>query len=70
MAETQSPPIFGWNLVTDTAEPAAERYEVEASGAMKLPEQAMDWDAFFALPKANVSREVAIKALIESRGDR
>lgn len=41
-----------------------------AEGRLKLPEKKMDWDEFFALPKANVSREVAIRALIESRGDR
>jgi hypothetical protein len=37
---------------------------------MTLPKRKMDWDEFFALPKANVPREVAIRALIESRGDR
>jgi prevent-host-death family protein len=57
-------------LPFDHSSISEEEAELVASGAMKLPEQAMDWDAFFALPKANVSREVAIKALIESRGDR
>jgi hypothetical protein len=37
---------------------------------MKLPKEEMDWDAFFSLPTGNVPRDVAIKALIESRGDR
>ncbi|HUB19147.1 MAG TPA: type II toxin-antitoxin system prevent-host-death family antitoxin [Acidobacteriaceae bacterium] len=41
-----------------------------AEGKLKLPERKMDWDAFFALPKANVPRKVAVRALIESRGDR
>ncbi|HEX3661599.1 MAG TPA: type II toxin-antitoxin system prevent-host-death family antitoxin [Acidobacteriaceae bacterium] len=41
-----------------------------ASGKMKLPEKEMDWDEFFCLSKANVPREVALKALLESRGDR
>jgi prevent-host-death family protein len=41
-----------------------------ASGAMKLPEQEMDWDAFFARPKGNVSRKAAVEAAIESRGER
>ena len=41
-----------------------------ASGKMKLPEKEIDWDEFFSLSKANVPREVALKALLESRGDR
>lgn len=44
--------------------------ELVASGAMKLPEEEMDWDRFFAQPAGNVSREVAIKAAIEGRGNR
>ncbi|MGD0368506.1 MAG: type II toxin-antitoxin system prevent-host-death family antitoxin [Acidobacteriaceae bacterium] len=47
-----------------------EEARLVASGAMKLPEREMDWDEFFSLPTGNVPREVAIKALIESRGDR
>jgi prevent-host-death family protein len=47
-----------------------EEARLVASGAMKLPEREMDWDEFFSLPTGNVSREVAIRALIESRGDR
>ncbi len=41
-----------------------------AEGKLKLPEREMDWDEFFAIPTGNVPREVAIQALIESRGDR
>ena len=41
-----------------------------ASGAMKLPKKKMDWDAFWAMPRPNVSREDAVEALIQSRGDR
>ena len=41
-----------------------------ASGKMKLPEKEMDWDAFFSIPTGRVSREVAVRAAIESRGDR
>ena len=44
--------------------------ELVASGAMKLPEQEMDWDAFFAIPVGNVPHDVAVEAAIESRGDR
>jgi hypothetical protein len=40
------------------------------SGAMTLPEQEMDWEAFWARPKANVPHEVAVQACIDSRGDR
>jgi prevent-host-death family protein len=41
-----------------------------AEGKLKMPEKKMDWDEFFALPAGNVPREVAIRALTESRGDR
>ncbi len=41
-----------------------------AEGRLKLPEKKMDWDEFFALPAGDVPREVAVRALIESRGDR
>ena len=41
-----------------------------AEGKLKLPERKMDWDAFFAMPAGNVPRDVAVRALIESRGDR
>ena len=43
-----------------------EEARLVAAEAMTLPDE-MDWDAFFALPKANVPREVAIPALIDTR---
>jgi prevent-host-death family protein len=49
---------------------AAEQAQLVAAGVLKLPEQEMDWDAFWARPKANVSHEVAVKAAIDARGDR
>ena len=47
-----------------------EEARLVASGAMKLPQQEIDWKLFFSLPKGNVSRKVAVDAAIESRGDR
>ncbi len=45
--------------------------ELVASGALKLPEQPLDWEAFWALPSGNVSREAALQAVLEDRaGDR
>jgi len=41
-----------------------------AEGKLKLPERKMDWDEFFSLPAGNVPRDVAVRALIEGRGDR
>jgi antitoxin (DNA-binding transcriptional repressor) of toxin-antitoxin stability system len=41
-----------------------------ASGALKMPEEVMDWDAFFALPAGNVPHDVAVQAAIDGRGDR
>lgn len=47
-----------------------EEAQLVASGAMKLPEQEMDWELFWSLPRGNVSHEEAVKAAIEGRGDR
>ena len=43
--------------------------ELVASGAMSMPQQEMDWERFFASPAGSVSREVAVQAVIDSRGD-
>ena len=40
-----------------------------ASGALKMPEEEMDWSQFFVAPAGNVSRDIAVEAAIESRGD-
>ena len=47
-----------------------EESQLIASGAMKAPQEPMDWEAFWATPRGNVSREDALKAALESRGDR
>jgi prevent-host-death family protein len=44
--------------------------ELVASGAMKMPEQEMDWDLFFRERAGDVPHETAVRAAIESRGDR
>ena len=44
--------------------------QLVASGALKMPEEAMDWDGFFLAPAGNVSQELAVEAALESRGDR
>jgi prevent-host-death family protein len=41
-----------------------------ATGALKLPEEAMDWDRFFLAPSGNVSKKLAVEAARESHGDR
>lgn len=47
-----------------------EESQLVASGALKMPKEAMDWDAFSLTPAGKVSREIAIEAALESRGDR
>ena len=49
---------------------AAEEAQLISSGAMKLPENEMDWELFWSRPKANVPHDVAVQAVIDSRGDR
>ena len=41
-----------------------------ASGALKMPEEEMDWERFFLAPTGHVSRKIAVEAAIEGRGDR
>ena len=44
--------------------------QLVASGALKMPEEEMDWNQFFLAPAGNLSRDTAVEAAIESRGDR
>ena len=41
-----------------------------AAGRLKLPEQEMDWEAFWARPKADIPQEIVVQAVIDGRGDR
>jgi prevent-host-death family protein len=45
-----------------------EETRLVASGALKLPEQEMDWDSFWSLPKGNVTNDTVLEAALESRG--
>lgn len=44
--------------------------QMVADGLLTLPQREMDWDAFWARPRPNVPKDVAVQALIDSRGDR
>jgi prevent-host-death family protein len=57
-------------LPFDLAHASKEEALLVASGAMKMPEREIDWKAFRAIKKGNVSSQSAAKAAIESRGDR
>jgi prevent-host-death family protein len=57
-------------LPIDLATVSDDETALVASGAMRLPEREMDWEKFWALPKAKVSHRAAVEAAIESRGDR
>ena len=43
--------------------------QLVASGALKMPEEVMDWKNFFQARAGDVSQEIAILATLESRGD-
>ena len=43
--------------------------QLVASGALKMPEEEIDWNQFFLTPVGDVSREIAVESAIESRGD-
>jgi len=58
-------------IVPYTAMSASEEEAyLVAAGRLKLPEQEMDWEAFWALPRPNVPHDVAVQAAIDSKGDR
>ena len=44
--------------------------QLVASGALRMPEEQMDWSDFFLAPAGDVAQEIAVEAAIESRGDR
>ena len=48
----------------------AEAAYLIATGQAKAPKQKMDWEAFWALPAGNVPHDIAVQAVIDSRGDR
>ena len=48
----------------------AEIAAMVASGALKLAEKPMDWEEFWARPRPDISHDVAVQAVSESRGDR
>jgi prevent-host-death family protein len=43
--------------------------QLVASGALKMPEDEIDWNQFFLSAAGNVSRKRAVEAVIDSRGD-
>ena len=43
--------------------------QLVASGALKMPEEDMNWSQFFLAPAGDVVREVAVDAVVDSRGD-
>ena len=48
----------------------AQEAQLIASGALKMPEEEMNWNQFFLTPAGNVSREIAVEVAVESRKDR
>jgi hypothetical protein len=50
--------------LTDVSE---EERQLVASGAMKIPEQPMNWEEFWALPAGRVPRDLAVNAVLEER---
>lgn len=47
---------------------AAEEAWLVAQGKMKLPEEKMDWDEFWALPRPTVDEEAAREAILWAKG--
>lgn len=53
-----------------TANMTKEDAELAAQGILKLPEEEMDWDAFLALPRPQVSGEALNEAIKWAKGER
>ena len=47
----------------------AQESKLVASGALKMPEEEINWHQFFLTPAGNVAREVAVESAIDSRGN-
>lgn len=47
-----------------------EEAELVAAGIMKLPQEEMDWEAFWALPRPTVSDEAVREAILWAKGYR
>ena len=47
-----------------------EEAQLVTTGILKLPEQEMDWDAFWALPRPSVSDEATKEAIQWAKGNR
>ena len=44
--------------------------QLVASGAMRMPEEEMNWKQCFRASAGDVPREIAVKVAMDSRGDR
>lgn len=47
-----------------------EEAQLVAAGVMRLPQEEMDWDAFWALPRPTVSDDAAREAILWAKGYR
>lgn len=47
-----------------------EQAQLVASGILELPQEEMDWQAFWALPRPTVSDEAAREAILWAKGYR
>jgi prevent-host-death family protein len=50
--------------LTDVSE---EERQLVTSGAMRLPERPIDWEEFWSLPAGHLSRDVAVRAVLDER---
>ncbi len=44
-----------------------EERQLVASGAMRLPERPIDWQEFWSLPAGHVSRNAAVRVVLDER---
>jgi antitoxin (DNA-binding transcriptional repressor) of toxin-antitoxin stability system len=54
-------------LPLSLADVSEEERQLVASGAMKLPEEPINWEEFWTLPAGQVARELAVNAVLEER---
>ena len=52
-----------------SADLTSDERELVAAGVMKMPEQPLDLEAFWGRQSGNVAREIALKAVLDSRAD-
>jgi hypothetical protein len=69
MSQIQASPLSNPPSVTEAHSAQDREAQLIVSGALKMPEEELDWNQFFLIPAGSVPREASLEAAIFSQGD-